>query len=94
MAGPAAVAAHLGVSKASATVAINRLVALELVAKKPSVHDQRAVSLKLTASGLALMKAKHRALADYAAHVSSVIGPGDVARLEAIVARLIATGLR
>lgn len=93
-AGPAAVAAQLGVSKASATVAINRLVALKLVSKKPSAFDKRAVSLKLTTSGLALMNAKHRALADYAAHVSSVIGPKDVARLEAIVAKLIATGVR
>jgi DNA-binding MarR family transcriptional regulator len=93
-AGPAAVAAHLGVSKASATVAINRLVALKLVSKKPSASDKRAVSLKLTASGRALMNAKHRALADFATRVSSVIGPKEVARLEAIVAKLIAKGAR
>ncbi len=93
-AGPAAVAAHLGVSRASTTVAINRLVALKLVSKKPSAVDKRAVSLKLTASGRALMRAKERALLDFAAHVSSVIGPKDVARLEAIVAKLLAAGVR
>ena len=88
--GPAALAVHLGVTKASATVAINRLVGMKLVSKKPSMLDQRAVSLKLTALGLSLVTAKRRALEDYAAHVSSVLNRKDVARLEKFLALLVA----
>lgn len=92
--GPAAVAGHLGVTKASATVGINHLVALKLVLKKPSIRDRRVVYLRLTALGLSLVTAKREALEDYAAHVSSVLNTKEIARLEAILTKLIANGLR
>ena len=86
--GAAVVSTRLGDAKASTSVAVNQLVALKLAVKKPATQDKRGVILKLTASARALVTAKRRALEDYAAHASVVLGPKEITRLESILSKL------
>lgn len=62
-------ARRLGVTKASATIGVNRLAALGYVLKNPSETDGRAIQVRLTAPGLRLAAAKGRALEAYAAQL-------------------------
>lgn len=82
-------AGRLHVARPSATVAVNRLVALGYVVKAPSVADGRSVVIKLTAAGQRLSSAKERVLKAYAAELNSALTPREARQFRAIMAKII-----
>ncbi len=81
-------AGQLGVSRASATVAINRLAQLGYVLKTPSPADGRAFEVRLTAPALRLAAAKDKALKTYSARIESALSPREVRQFRAIMTKI------
>lgn len=84
-----ALAERLNVSRASVSIAINRLVVLGYVLKTPAEADGRSVVIKLTKSGLRLTSAKDRALKTYAAELESALTPHEARQFRAIMTKII-----
>lgn len=82
-------AGRLGVSRASATTAINRLSALGLVIKTQSPTDKRACEVRLTAPALRFAAAKGKALKAYAAMLESALSPREVRQFRAIMVKVV-----
>jgi len=84
------VAARLGFSKASATTALNKLVALGFVVKTQSEADKRVFHVSLTEAGDRLALAKAQTIKTYVDFVASALTADEARQFEAILTKLIA----
>lgn len=84
------VAHRLGFSKASATTAINKLVALGFVQKSQSEADKRVFHVSLTENGMQLVEAKAQTIRAYVGFVASALSAEETRQFEAILTKLVA----
>jgi len=84
-----ALAKHLSVTRASASIAINRLAALGYVLKTPSSTDGRVCEVRLTAPALRLAAAKGKALKAYTTKLESALSPREARQFRAIMAKIV-----
>ncbi len=83
------VAARLGFAKASATTAINKLVALGFVSKTQSETDKRAFHVGLTQAGGQLIQAKLQTLKEYGVFIAAALTADEARQFEAILTKLV-----
>ena len=84
-----AVAKQVGVSKASATTAINKLQSLGYAEKNPSCNDSRVIQVSLSQAGQHLFEAKLQALEAYGGFVSSALSPDEIDQFTRIITKLV-----
>jgi DNA-binding MarR family transcriptional regulator len=84
------VAARLGFAKASATTAINKLVALGFVSKTQSETDKRVFHVGLTEAGGQLVQARAKTIRAYVDFVASALTEDEIRQFEAILGKLVA----
>ncbi len=83
------VAARLGVTRASATAAINKLIRMGYVSKSQSSRDKRVFHVRLSESGEQLAASKTRALKQYGEFIRAALSPTEADQLQAILAKLV-----
>ncbi|MCG2787395.1 MAG: MarR family winged helix-turn-helix transcriptional regulator [Anaerolineae bacterium] len=83
------VAARLGFSKASATTAIDKLVALGFVSKTQSEMDKRVFHVGLTEAGGQLVQAKFQTLKEYGDFIAAALTADEARQFEAILTKLV-----
>ncbi len=79
----------LGISKASVTAAINKLLRQGYVVKTPSMEDKRVSHLNLTPTGEELIEAKQQALTNYTEFIRDALSQEEAQQLEHIMAKLV-----
>lgn len=84
-----ALAEKLNVTKASTTVAVNKLVNSGYIAKSQSDLDKRVLHLSLTPKSKTLIKARTRALEAYGAAVRAALSDDEALQFEEILKRLV-----
>lgn len=88
------IAAKLGYSRASATVAIEKLVKAGLVTKVSSANDRRVHHVYLTDIARQLLKAKQDAIKKYSAYILNILEPDEVSALSEILTKILANKAR
>lgn len=83
-----AIGRALGISKQGAQQFVNRLVALDLVTRRPDPTDHRANRVILTDQGRQFAQAATRITDEIEAHYRSAIGKSAFALLKATLTRL------
>ncbi len=85
----AAAAEHLGITPATASATVERLVRQGLIERAPARSERRRVQLDLTADGQELVHAARRSTQARLAERLGVLGLDDLARLETALALLL-----
>ncbi len=83
------IAQELGISKASVTVAVNKLVVQGYLTKQQSEQDKRVYRISLTKSSQRLIQAKQQALHAYVAFIQQALEPTEVSAFERSMQKLI-----
>ncbi len=83
------IAARLGITKASVTAGVNKLVSLGYAVKAQSSDDRRALHVSLTAAGQQVVAAKHQALAEYSAFLDAALSEEEARQFQHILAKLV-----
>jgi DNA-binding MarR family transcriptional regulator len=83
------VAQRLGFAKASATTAINKLVALGFVFKTQSETDKRVFHVSLTEAGGQLIQAKFQTLKEYGDFIAAALTADEARQFETILTKLV-----
>lgn len=83
------IAARLGITKASVTAGVNKLVSLGYAVKAQSSADRRALHVSLTGLGDQVVAAKHQALREYSAFIDAALSEEEARQLEAILTKLV-----
>lgn len=83
------IADKLAFTKASVTIAVNKLAKLNYLVKTRSDDDKRVFHVSLTEKGAALMKAKVQALQNYGSFIRSTLSQGEAEQLEQTLSKLI-----
>ncbi len=79
----------LGITKASVTVGIHKLVEQGFVLKKQSKKDKRVFHVSLTKSSEKLIQAKQLALGTYGDFIRSVLSKNEAQGFEVIMKKLV-----
>lgn len=79
----------LAITKASATVGVNRLVKQGYVLKVPSQADKRVLHVSLTDVGKKLVAAKYRTLENYVAAIHGALTTQEAEQFEATITKLV-----
>jgi DNA-binding MarR family transcriptional regulator len=82
-------AERLHISKASATVGIQRLVKLGYVEKVPSTIDRRRIDLRLTLAGEQLAQARSLLFDQITRSIEHTLTDQEAAQLDAILRKLV-----
>jgi DNA-binding MarR family transcriptional regulator len=83
------IASSLQLSKASVTVAVNKLVTLGFVTKVQSSGDRRVYHVGLTPTAERLVKARDQAINEYVEFIRSALSEEDAKQFEAILTKLV-----
>jgi DNA-binding MarR family transcriptional regulator len=84
------IAAKLGYSRASVTIAIDKLVKAGLVTKTRSAKDRRVYHVYLTDTAQQLVDSKQHAIKKYSAHILNVLDPTETKLLSEILIKILA----
>lgn len=79
----------LQITKASVTVAVNKLIKSGYVHKIRATHDKRIIYLELSDKGRRLMQVKEETLKAYVDFMDSVLTPDETVQLSAILSKLL-----
>jgi MarR family transcriptional regulator, organic hydroperoxide resistance regulator len=79
----------LGITKASVTVAINKLIKAGYIHKTPATHDKRIIYLRLSEKGRRLIQVKDETLRAYVAFMDRVLTADETARFSTILSKLL-----
>jgi DNA-binding MarR family transcriptional regulator len=80
---------QLGITKASVTAGVNKLVALGYATKTQSSHDRRSFHVQLTQAGEELVATKNQALTNYGQFIRAALSEQEVKQFEEILVKLI-----
>ncbi len=83
------IAAKLGITRASATAGINKLVKLGYITKTQSSEDKRVFHASLDAPGHQLMEAKAEAFKAYGEIVRSALSADEARQFEQILNKIV-----
>ncbi|MBE0688320.1 MAG: MarR family transcriptional regulator [Anaerolineaceae bacterium] len=83
------IADFMKISRASATVGINRLVSKGFIRKIRSTEDKRVFHVQLTATGLQLINAKKKALKEYETFITEVLSQQEANQFKHILEKLV-----
>ncbi len=86
-------AEHIGITKASTTVAIHKLIDKELVEKHQSKNDKRVFHIYLTKSGKKLIDSELNALKQFSKSIVENLDNKDIEYLEKILKKIIKSNL-
>ncbi|MCA9839912.1 MAG: MarR family transcriptional regulator [Trueperaceae bacterium] len=79
----------LGLSRASVTTAINKLVKQGYITKTQSSEDKRVSHLGLTPSSEKLMQAKQKAVQNYTDFIRAALSQEEIRQFELIMSKLV-----
>lgn len=82
-------AERLGITKASVTAGVNKLVRRGYVTKTRSDRDKRVFYLSLTPASEKMIQAKSQVLDEYGASVRAVLTDDEAKQLEVIITKLV-----
>jgi DNA-binding MarR family transcriptional regulator len=80
---------ELGITKASVTAGINKLIDLGYVIKTQSNLDKRVFHASLTATGKSLIKAKYKALKQYGEFIAAALTEEEARQFELTLTKLV-----
>ncbi len=83
------IAAHLGLTRASATSAVQKLERFGLVVKTQSSQDRRAVHVRLTPAAMQLVAAKHQTIQLYGDFIRAALTPDEMEQFQHILSKLV-----
>lgn len=83
------IANRLGITKASVTGGINKLIEMGYVTKTQSAEDKRVFHVALTEPGRQLVSAKQQALKEYGAFIGAALSEEEARQFEIILAKLV-----
>ncbi|MBN2224709.1 MAG: winged helix-turn-helix transcriptional regulator [Deltaproteobacteria bacterium] len=83
---------HLKISKASASIGVQRLIKNGLVAKTQSADDSRVQYIHLSPEGTELIEAEVKAFADFADRVKDALTDDEVKQLVEIFGKVVSHG--
>jgi DNA-binding MarR family transcriptional regulator len=83
------IAYKLGITKASVTAGINRLIGLGYVVKTRSDKDKRVFHAGLTEAGRNLINAKYKALKEYGEFISAALTEEEARAFERTLSKLV-----
>ena len=83
------IADFMKISRASATVGLNRLVNMGFIRKIRSTDDKRAFHVQLTANGQQRVTAKQKALKDYETFITEALSPKEANQFKHILEKLV-----
>lgn len=84
-----AIAEKMKVSKASATIGVNKLIQMGYATKTQSNVDKRVFHASLTETGNRLVLAKYEAMRDYAGKVRKALSEEELRQFEASLEKII-----
>ncbi len=83
------IADFMKISRASATVGINRLVSMGFIRKIRSTEDKRVFHVQLTATGQQLINAKQKALKEYETFITEALSQEEANQFKHILEKLV-----
>ncbi len=83
------IAHQLGITKASVTAGVNKLVQMGYVTKAQSAEDRRVFHVSLTEAGQQLVQTKKQALQTYGAFIEAALTAEEAVQLEGILTKLV-----
>ena len=83
------IADFMKISRASATVGINRLVSMGFIRKIRSTEDKRVFHVQLTATGQQLINAKQKALKEYETFITEALSQEEANQFKQILEKLV-----
>lgn len=83
-------AEHLHVSKASTTLALQKLVKKGLVTKTQSADDRRMFNVTLTKKGLRLVETELKALREITGRLKALLTAQEVEQMTAVLQKIVA----
>ncbi|WNR45539.1 MarR family winged helix-turn-helix transcriptional regulator [Paenibacillus roseipurpureus] len=83
------IAQKLGITKASVTTSMNKLVNLGYAIKQQSSSDKRVYYIQLTEEAKKLISTKHQALVHYAEFIRAALTPEEAKQFEEILHKLV-----
>ena len=83
------IAQKLGVTKASVTVGINKLIGLGYIVKTRSDQDKRVFHAVLTEAGCNLIKTKYKALKKYGEFITAALTEEEARAFEHTLSKLV-----
>jgi DNA-binding MarR family transcriptional regulator len=84
-----AIAQRMGITKASVTAGINKLIRLGFVIKDHSITDKRVIHVRLTETGKRLVSARFQALKEYGELVTAALSEEETRQFEAVLAKIV-----
>ncbi len=82
-------AEHMNVSRASASVAVKKLMRKGLVKKKTSQEDRRVIHIYITPRGDSIIQAKNRAFSEFFKIIRSSLTKREIDELTTIILKII-----
>ena len=79
---------YMDLTKASVTVAINRLVEKEYIVKKQSTDDMRIFHLELTNKGKIVVDAREKALIEFSDYINSSLSKEEIIQFREIIKKI------
>ncbi len=83
------IANKLGITKASVTMGINRLIGLGYIVKTRSDQDKRVFHAGLTEAGRNLIRTKYKALKEYGEFITAALTEEEARALERTLSKLV-----
>jgi DNA-binding MarR family transcriptional regulator len=83
------IAHQLGITKASVTAGVNKLVQMGYVTKAQSAEDRRVFHVSLTEASQQLVQTKKQALQAYGAFIEAALTAEEAVQLEGILTKLV-----
>jgi len=81
---------HLGISRASASVGVAKLISAGLAEKSRSAEDSRVQNVRLSEEGTSLIRAEVQALAAFADRVKAALTEDEIKTLVTIFQKVVA----
>ncbi len=83
-------AVHLKVSKASTTLAVQKLIKKGIVEKTPSTDDKRSFTITLSGRGAGLIEAEMKALQDVTGSIRILLNTEEIELTTTVLRKIIA----
>jgi DNA-binding MarR family transcriptional regulator len=83
------IAKHLNLTKASATIGVDKLVGMGYVVKARSNDDKRVYHVSITEAGERLVQAKYQALQEYGRFIRASLSEDEAKQFEETLAKLV-----
>jgi DNA-binding MarR family transcriptional regulator len=83
------IAAHMHITRASATAGVHKLVQLGYASMRQSGQDRRVYYVSLTEASRQLVRAKAQTLQEYDRLISAALSPAEIQQLDASLAKII-----